>query len=86
MPPHLSTGLTYRPPIPGMVPEYEEREAAHASGQTWGEYVASDRDERAATVAWYRTRRLVDLHIDQVVNSERKAQQRRAEHARRTGA
>lgn len=74
----VQTGLTYRPPIPGIVPEMEEREAARFVLTTWTEWRALPRTERVAAVAHFRLSRLIDLHGHDAVQRELRTRARRA--------
>lgn len=60
-----STGIEIRGPIPGLLPEYEEREAARFGRYTWSTWCALPRDERVHGVAYYRVNLLIQIHVSE---------------------
>ncbi len=64
----MATGIRYRPPIPGMVSEYEERHAAKWGGYRWHDWRALEREDRVHGVAHYRLDRLVENHSNDAVS------------------
>lgn len=78
---YLSTGIDFRPEIPGLVTEYEERAAAVLGGYSWREWLRASREERIQSVGFLRLHRLIQLHSDDIADRESKARQRRAQHA-----
>ena len=70
----VSTGIRINPEIPGLVPEFEEREAARFAGDTWTEWQATPSDERARRVAHYRLSRMIAAHSDDAVATQHRVQ------------
>ncbi len=64
----VATGIAYEPLLPGLVPLYEEREAAVFGHCAWRDWAALPVEERAAAVAHYRLHRLVELHSTDAMN------------------
>jgi hypothetical protein len=62
----------------GLVPEYEEREAAAFTSVPWMQWLDVDTRERAAMVAHFRMHNQVSLHIGDAVERAREEKQRRA--------
>lgn len=75
----MTTGISYGRVLPGLVSEFEEREAAAHSGYNWREWQAVSHDEKADAIAYCRLRRLVDMHSRDAVEAD----SRRRERARR---
>ena len=75
------TGIQYRPTIPGLVPEIEERHAARFGGYRWKQWLALARQERIDGVAAYRLDRLVDLHSQDAVDRESRSRRKASERA-----
>ena len=71
----VRTGISYGSLAEGLVPEFELREAAIFSGYTWKEWQALDYNERVYGVAYFRLRKVVEMHQEDAVQStiERKA-------------
>lgn len=63
----------------GLVPAFEERTAAIASGYTWPEWANLPVRERASAVAFHRLSRLIGLHSQDAVQvaMEREAARKR---------
>lgn len=55
----------------GLVPEFEEREAAALSGYTWREWLQAGGLERAGAVAYLRMKNLVSVHAHDATERER---------------
>ena len=77
----MKTGIQYRPPIPGMVPEIEERHAARFGGYRWREWLELPRSERINGVAAYRLDRLVEIHSQDALDREAHGRRQAAERA-----
>lgn len=80
----IKTGISYSddPRVPlGLVPEYEEREAAILSGYTWQEWRVLDSRDRAAGVAFLRMRNLISLHSNDA--SQREQERKRGRKGKR---
>ncbi len=63
----VSTGIVYGGNLPGLVPEFEEREAAVFCHLNWTEWRLLDWLERAKNVAHFRLHHLVNLHKNDAV-------------------
>ena len=74
----LDTGITYRRPVPGIVPEIEEREAARFNGYTWKEWLDLPRQERVDGLAYFRIQKQIDMHRGDAQSKEQERQTRRA--------
>ena len=77
----LEVGITTDRVIPGVVSEFEERQAARFANLSWPEYnerwpldTHVGRWERAATIAFYRVDSLVAAHIAQARDQDAKSQ------------
>lgn len=68
----VNTGIEIKSPS-GVVPEYEEREAAIFAHYNWTQWVELTWQERAQIVAHYRLHLLIQGHVDEAVG---KAQER----------
>lgn len=78
----MDVGIVVTPAQPGLVPEFECREAAvyvHVSWKDWNEIL--DSRERAAAVAHYRTQLLIKAHVED--EARRVAERARGRAARR---
>ena len=77
----VDAGIEFEPLLPGLVPLYEEREAAAAAGYRWADWQSLTVEERAAAVAFVRLRRLVALHQGDAMNQaiERRSRQQQAQ-------
>lgn len=74
----IQTGIEFDALLPGLVPLYEEREAATYGHYTWREWRTElEPEERAAAVAQYRLHHLVTLHQNDAMNAamERRSRQ-----------
>lgn len=75
----VRTGIEYEALIPGLVPPYEEREAALFGNYTWGAWRMLHYGDRAMGVAHYRLHLLVEMHRSDAVGAEmRRRSQRRS--------
>lgn len=74
----MHTGVTYSSPMPGLVPEIEEREACRWNGYTWRQWEGLPRLERVNAVAHFRLANIIDLNQQDAVlkEQERRARQR----------
>lgn len=72
----VDPGISYDPLLPGLVPLFEEREAAVFSHYNWIEWQELPVGERAMAVAHLRLRKLIDLHGSDAV--QRDAERRRS--------
>jgi len=61
-----------------MVPSIEEREASRANGYTWQQWADLPRAERVYGIAYFRARRLIDMHQNDEQEREIKRQQAKA--------
>lgn len=61
-----------------MVPQIEEREAARFSGYTWAEWTVLPHGERVCGVAYFRARRLIEMHQHDAQERENQRQQKAA--------
>ncbi len=66
----LDTGIRYETLIPGLVPLYEEREAAVFTHYNRTNWLELDSTERATSVAHYRLHRLIELHNNDAIADE----------------
>ena len=73
------TGIDMEPLLPGLVPLYEEREAAFYCNYSWREWQQLEPYERAENVAHFRLKRLIDLHNADAMNVASAQRQRRAD-------
>lgn len=78
----IKTGISYSedPRVQiGLVPEFEEREAAIMSGYTWQEWQQLPSREKASGVAFLRMRNMISLHSNDASQraAERKKKPRR---------
>lgn len=76
----VTTGIDYASLLPGLVPLYEEREAAVYGHYRWRDWQNLPAEERAAAVAHFRLHRLIDLHQHDALNT---AMERRRQMAAR---
>lgn len=58
----MQTGISYRPTLPGLVPDIEEREAALFNGYDWRTWRDLDYYDRVYGVAHSRVHKLIQLH------------------------
>lgn len=65
----FSSGLQVHPIVPYLVPEFDEREAAAAAHIPWDRWDDMARDQRVGVVAWNRSRRLLEIHASDAMNS-----------------
>ena len=75
----VATGIEYRTRLPGLVPEFEEREAARFGHYTWVAWQQLTYEDRAFGVAHYRTHILVELHQNDAQSKELERRQRNAQ-------
>lgn len=78
----ITTGIAMEPLLPGLVPFYEEREAAVYGHYSWVEWRTLEPEERAFAVAQYRMHYLIEMHHSDAVNTameRRRAQQQQAQ-------
>lgn len=59
----LDTQIQVESDLPGVVPEYECREAAVYTQRSWEQWLALEWQERAASVAHYRVHLAIEAHI-----------------------
>lgn len=59
----------------GLVPEYEERNAAVAAGYLWSEWLDMDMRDRAAIVAFERLKGLIALHSNDAIDKQHRREQ-----------
>jgi hypothetical protein len=69
----VQTGIAYDPLLPGLVPLFEEWEAAAAHHYTPGAWDDLDSWTRALCVAHLRLRRAVEMHQTDAVDQAMKA-------------
>lgn len=74
----MDTGIRYPPLIPGLVPEIEERDAAHFNGYTWLQWQQLGYWDKVDAVAYVRLRKLIDMHKEDAVSAESKRRARRS--------
>lgn len=60
----------------GMIPEFEEREAAIFAGYSWKEWEQEKLSERAAAVACMRLSRMIDLHSHDAAMRDRERKEK----------
>lgn len=65
----VETGIEMDPLLPGLVPLYEEREAAVYGHYNWREWRELEPQERAFAVAQYRMHHLIELHHGDALNA-----------------
>lgn len=63
----------------GLVPEYEERDAAVSGGYLWAEWLELDIRDRAAIVAFERLKNLIALHSHDAASKQQERASRRPE-------
>ena len=68
----VTTGIEFDALAPGLVPAFEEREAAVFGYYTWSAWQRLTPQERAECVAHYRLHRLVEAHRQDAVNAAMK--------------
>lgn len=68
----------------GLVPEYEEREAAAYTSCPWHEWQRLPYDDRAAGVAHYRVHLLISVHTQDAAERDRERKERRAKNKGRS--
>lgn len=73
------TGIVYQTVIPGLVSEFEEREAARFGHYNWTAWQELTYEDRAYGVAHYRTHSLVELHQNDAQAKEIDRRQRNAQ-------
>lgn len=78
----MKVGLTFETDD-GLVPDYECREAAIFAGYTQPQWVNLEWYERAAVIAHYRVHNLVEAHVHDAADQERKRLERAAQRRRR---
>ena len=74
-----------QPQIQGIVPQYEEREAARFSLIPWDHYLTLPLSARGGLVAYLRLHRLIDLHQHAAVQASAERAQRQARMRSGTG-
>lgn len=74
----IRTGVTLRGDVPGHVSEYEIREAARHSLIPWPHWLAMDRVEQLATLAYYRLHRMVEMFEADAIRRHQESESRRA--------
>ena len=65
----MTTGIGFDALAPGLVPPFEEREAAVFAHYNWSAWQRLTPQERAECVAHYRLHRLVEAHQQDAVNA-----------------
>lgn len=73
----MRTGIEYGILLPGLVPPFEEREAAVYCHYTPLEFRELPPDERALCIAQYRIKRMVEMHQSDAVGAEMDRMSRR---------
>lgn len=73
----VRTGILITAPVAGVVPEYDEREAARFALLTWEQYQALPRPDRAKTVAHYYVNNLIEAHTNAAIQEEIDRQRKR---------
>lgn len=81
----VRSGITFAERIPGIVTEYEEREAARFGLYRWIDWCALPRSERLMGLAHYRTSQLIELHEGEALSDHMKVQQARQQAGQRVG-
>ena len=76
----MNHGLTVTPLVPGLVAEFEEREAARFAQLPWDDYLGLPRGERVLAVAHYRVKRDFDIHLNDAVARERRRREKAEAH------
>lgn len=74
----VATGIEYKTRLPGLVSEFEEREAARFGHYNWTAWRQLSNEERAFVVAHYRTYHLVELHQNDAQSKELDRRQKNA--------
>lgn len=64
----IATGIVYAPLMPGLVPLFEEREAAVYAHYSWMQWRELDPEERATVVAQYRMHAVIAQHQNDAVS------------------
>lgn len=70
----LPLGIRVRTHIPGAVSEYEERQTASICAYTWEQWIELTPQQRAASVAHCRVKRMIDLAANDVETEWHKRQ------------
>ena len=66
----MSTGITYRRLLPGVVPVFEELEACRFANYNYQEWLKLEPEERAIHAAFYRISKLIELHGQDAVGDK----------------
>ena len=79
LPKRVNPGIAFENHIPGVVTEYEAREASIYLGYTWQEWLGLHWFERASAVSHYRTHLAIQAHINDEIRiaDERRARRKR---------
>ncbi len=75
----VATGITYLSKLPGLVSEFEEREAARFGHYNWTAWQQLSYEDRAFGVAHYRMHYLVELHQNDAQSKELERRQKNAQ-------
>src|SRR3990167_8727835 len=73
----VATGITYRQPMAGLVPEVEERDSARFNGYSWRDWVKLPYYDRVEGIAYYRLRRFIEMFEEDAVSREINRRSRR---------
>lgn len=61
----------------GLISEVEDRDSARFNGYSWHDWQLQTYQDRVDGVAYYRLRRLIDMHEEDAVSSEVERRSRR---------
>lgn len=73
----VRTDLDFDAPLNGLVPPYEEHEAAAASGVPWDRWRALAWWDRARVILWHRYHRLVEASVQDAAYTQAEREGRR---------
>ena len=73
----VRTGIEIAAPVPGLIPEYEEREAARFGLYRWEDWSALPVEERVRGVAHFKMHSLISLHEGEALNQHIEAESKR---------
>ena len=62
----------------GIISEVEDRDSSRFNGYSWREWQTLSYQDRVDGVAYYRLRRLIDMHEEDAVSSEVERRSRRS--------
>lgn len=73
----MDSGIQISPLLPGLVPEYDCREAAVYVHVSWPDWLDLSGYDRAMAVAHYRIQLMIQAHVEDAAQRKRDADERR---------